>query len=259
MGLFGTRAAFVALKQAENRRMAVPDWTPTADEQRDLDRATETLEATGRYAVDHTTFAVTFLQGGGKIKVESIEDFVLFVETVEKQYPQATPGEIAGEVRQIWFGGANWEALLNSPGVSVGGKAMDIEHEPDPIAQIFDIPALKSTGHKLATGFGDVDISHVVAGIDAALNGAAVEPRRPGLGRSPEMADVRARPIPGIRATSSRGRATSARPTPNTSPPATSTRSGDGCWRTSRARRPPSSCSETFTGTSPPRCSGTRR
>ena len=27
MGLFGTRAAFVALKQAENRRLAVPDWT----------------------------------------------------------------------------------------------------------------------------------------------------------------------------------------------------------------------------------------
>jgi len=179
MGLFGTRAAFVALKQAENRRLAVPDWTPTADEQRDLDRATDTLEATGRYAVDHTTFAVTFLQGGGKIKVESIEDFVLFVETVEKQYPQATPREIAGEVRQIWFGGANWEALLNSPGVTVGGKAVDIEHEPDPIAQIFDIPSLKSTGHKLATGFGDVDISHVVAGIDAALSGAAVEPGDP--------------------------------------------------------------------------------
>jgi hypothetical protein len=177
MGLFGTRPAFVALKQAENRRMAVPDWTPTADEQRDLDRATQTLEDTGSYAVDHATFAVTFLQGGGKIKVESIEDFVLFVDTVEKQYPQATPGEIAGEVRQIWFGGANWEALLNSPGVSVGGKAIDIEHEPDPIAAMFDIPALKSTGHKLTTAFGDVDISHVIAGIDAALNGAAVEPR----------------------------------------------------------------------------------
>jgi hypothetical protein len=179
--LFGTRWAFVTLKQAENRRLAVPDWKPTADEQQDLDRAIAWLEGTERYAVDHATFTVTFLPGGpqGKIEVQSIEDFVLFVETVEKQYPQATPGEIAGEVRQIWFGGANWEALLNSPGVSDRGKPVDIEHEPDPIARMFDIPALKSTGHKLTTDFGDVDISHVMAGIDAALNGAALEPADP--------------------------------------------------------------------------------
>ena len=179
--LFGTRWAFVTLKQAENRRLAVPDWKPTADEQQDLDRAIAWLEGSGRYAVDHATFTVTFLPGGpqGKIRVESIEDFVLFVETVEKQYPKATPGEIAGEIRQIWFGGGNWEALLNSPGVTDGGKPVDIEHEPDPIARMFDIPALKSTGHKLTTDFGDVDISHVMAGIDAVLNGAALEPADP--------------------------------------------------------------------------------
>ncbi len=179
--LFGTRWAFVTLKQAENRRLAVPDWKPNADEQGDLDRAIAWLEGGGRYAVDHATFTVTFLPvgPGGKIKVESIEDYVLFVETVEKQYPQATPGEIAGEIRQIWFGGGNWEALLNSPGITVGGKPADIEHEPDPIAKMFDIPALKSTGHKLTTDFGDVDISHVMAGIDVALGGAALEPADP--------------------------------------------------------------------------------
>jgi hypothetical protein len=171
------RHAFVVLKRAENRRLAIPDWKPTDAEQHDIDFAIDVLER-NNYVVDHTTFAVDFgySSNTSKIQIETIEDFILFVEAVERQYPDATTEQIAGELRQIWFGGPNWEALLNSPGVSVGGKAVDIEHEPDPIARRFDIPALKVKGHKLSTELGDVDISHVLAGIDAALNGAALEP-----------------------------------------------------------------------------------
>ena len=169
--------AFVVLKRAENRRTAIPDWKPTPDETREIEFAIGVLER-HNYDVDHTTFVVSFgpPASTSKVRVETIEDFILFVEAVEREYPDATVGEIAGELRQIWFGGANWKALLNSPGVSVGGKAVDIEHEPDPIAARFDIPALKSKGHKLATALGEVDISHVLAGIDATLNGAAVAP-----------------------------------------------------------------------------------
>jgi hypothetical protein len=169
--------AMVTVKRAHNRKLAYPDWTPTRDEGHDLDVAMDKLEHWAGYTVDRTTYDVSFrAPSSGKIKIRSIEDFVLFVEAVELQYPQATPGAIAGELRQIWFGGANWEALLDSRGVLVAGKAVDIEHEPDPIAVKFDIPALKTTGQKLETRFGDVDIWHVLAGIDAALNGAALEP-----------------------------------------------------------------------------------
>jgi hypothetical protein len=169
--------AFVVLKRAENRRLAMPDWKPTDAEQHEIDFAIGVLERSN-YVVDHATFAVDFGYPAytSKIQIETIEDFILFVEAVERQYPDATTEQIAGELRQIWFGGPNWEALLNSPGVSVGGKAVDIEHEPDPIAKRFDIPALKAKGHKLSTALGDVDISHVLAGLDAALNGAALEP-----------------------------------------------------------------------------------
>jgi len=171
------RHAFVVLKRAENRRIVMPDWQPTAEEKHEIEQAIWVLE-NHNYDVDHTTFVVDFGLPGytSKLQIETIDDFILFVEAVERQYPGATAGEIAGELRQIWFGGANWEALLNSPGVSDGGKAVDIEHEPDPIAHRFDIPALKAKGHKLSTELGDVDISHVLAGIDASLNGAALEP-----------------------------------------------------------------------------------
>lgn len=169
--------AMVVVKRAHNRRLAFPDWTPTGDDARKLDLAIARLEHLARYTVDPMTYAVSFrAPDSGKIKIRRIEDFILFVEAVEQQYPQATAGEIAGELRQIWFGGSNWEALLNSRGVFAGGKAVDIEHEPDPIAVRFDITDLKTTGQALETRFGDVDIWHVIAGIDAALNGAALEP-----------------------------------------------------------------------------------
>lgn len=169
--------AMVTVKRAQNRRIAYPDWTPTGDEAHKLELAIDRLEHIAQYTVDRATYAVSFrTPDSGKIKIRTIEDFILFVEAVEQQYPQATPGEIAGELRQIWFGGANWEALLNSRGVFVAGKAVDIEHEPDPIAVRFDITDLKTTGQKLETRFGDVDIWHVLAGIDAGLGGAAPEP-----------------------------------------------------------------------------------
>ena len=169
-------AAMVMVKRAQNRRAAFPDWTPTGDEARELDQAIARLEHLAGYTVDHGTYAVTFTAPStGKIVIRSIEDFILFVEAVEQQYPQAPPADIAGELRQIWFGGSNWEALLHGRGVIDAGKAVDIEHEPDPIAVRFDIPALKTTGQKLDTRLGVVDVWHVLAGIDAALNGTALE------------------------------------------------------------------------------------
>jgi hypothetical protein len=170
LGILSPDAAFVALKRAENRRVAFPDWEPTKDERKELEQAADTLERTGRYTVDRSTFVVAFA-AGSRISITTIEDFILFVEAVENQYPHATPGEVAGEIRQIQFSGPNWAALLNSPGISDNGRPVDIENPKNPIAQRFDIPALKAK-HTLTTAFGDVDVLHVVAGIDAALNGA---------------------------------------------------------------------------------------
>jgi hypothetical protein len=172
LGVLVPSAAFVALKRAANRRIAIPDWEPTKEERRELDLAADTLENSGRYLVDRSTFAVSFASSSyGKLTVTTIEDFILFVEAVENEYPQATPGEVAGEIRQIQFAGGNWETLLNSPGISDGGRPVDIENPANPIAKRFDIAALKAN-HKLTTAYGDVDVLHVVAGIDAALNGS---------------------------------------------------------------------------------------
>jgi Domain of unknown function (DUF4157) len=174
--------AFVALKRAENRRLAFNDWTPSAAERKELETAADTLEQGGKYTVDRSTFAVSFAgpSTGSKVSVTTIEDFILFVEAVEQQYPWATPGEVAGEIRQIQYAGGNWEALLDSPGITDRGHPVDLEggrRDPhNPIAQRFDVPAVKIAGHKLATAFGDIDVFHVVAGIDAAINGAAKKP-----------------------------------------------------------------------------------
>ena len=178
LGVRSPDAAFVALKRAENRRAAIPDWGPTEDERKELERAANTLEGTGRYTVDRSTFVVSFAPPAyaSRISVTTIEDFILFVEAVEWQYPQATPGEIAGEIRQIQYAGGNWEAMLNSPGIIDAGRPVDLESPTNPIAQRFDVSALKNRGHKVTTAFGDVDAFHVVAGIDAALNGAAKAP-----------------------------------------------------------------------------------
>jgi hypothetical protein len=128
-----------------------------------------------KYVVNETTYEVTFakLGAGKKIQVVSIEDFILFVEDVERQYPGAKPAEIATEIRQLWFSDVNWDVLVDGDGVMDGGKAVDIETEPNPVAQRFDMKDLAPSagGKKIATRLGTVDIGHVMAGIDAALNG----------------------------------------------------------------------------------------
>lgn len=144
-------------------------------EQEQIDKAVEIVKRDPKYAVDETTYEVTFakLPAGKKIQVVSIEDFILFVEDVERQYPTAKPAEIATEVRQLWFSDVNWDVLVDGDGVMEGGKPVDIESGTNPIGQKFDMKDLapSSGGKKIGTHLGAVDIGHVMAGIDAALNG----------------------------------------------------------------------------------------
>jgi hypothetical protein len=152
---------------------------PAVDEVQQLEEAIKLLEDTGRYTVDRTTYKVSFVQAAGtKIKVDTIEDFILFVETVERAYPAAPPEQIASEVRQMWFSDVNWELLVGSQGITEGSggdkKYRDIETEA-PIASMFDMKDLApSKGTKvITTPMGPVTISHVMAGIDATLSGMA--------------------------------------------------------------------------------------
>ena len=174
-GLFGTRWAFVTLKQAENRRLAVPDWKPTADEQQDLDRAIACARGDRSLRGRPHDVHGDVPPGGRRERSRSSRSRTSSCSWRRSRSSTRKRRRVRSRGRSVRSGSAaaNWEALLNSPGVTLGGKPVDIEHEPDPIARMFDIPALKSTGHKLTTEFGDVDISHVMAGIDAALNGAA--------------------------------------------------------------------------------------
>lgn len=172
--------AFVILKQAETRKAQDPKYTPTKGEKEWIKRAIEQLENSQKYTVDHSTYQVTFKhKQGEKTKVTTIEDFILFVETVERAHPTARPAEVASEIRQIWFSDTNWEVLVASQGIqekTAGGetKQVDIESEPDAIAVAFDMKDLapKSGGKKIATRMGVVDIGHVMAGIDATLSGS---------------------------------------------------------------------------------------
>jgi hypothetical protein len=107
-------------------------------------------------------------------KPQTIGEFILFVEEVEHEYPKASPAEIATEIRQMWFSDSNWEILVAGRGLyDEQGKALDIETKPNPIAQKFDMQDLapRSGGKQLSTSMGMVDIGHVMAGIDARLNG----------------------------------------------------------------------------------------
>ncbi|OJH39384.1 LysM peptidoglycan-binding domain-containing protein [Cystobacter ferrugineus] len=174
------REALVVLKRAETasrnkgaggKPAATDVWVSTA---------LEVVQATGKYMVDGRTYTVTFASNKDRIKINTIEDFILFVEEVERQYPAAKPKEIATEIRQIWFSDENWEMLSAGTGVASGGVAVDIESKPNPIALKFDMADLSpgakdlASGKKnkrLATAMGSVDISHVLAGIDTRLNG----------------------------------------------------------------------------------------
>ncbi|WP_257461534.1 LysM peptidoglycan-binding domain-containing protein [Archangium lipolyticum] len=106
--------------------------------------------------------------------IRTSSDFVHFVEEVEREYPKALPPEIATEIRQLWFSDQNWELLVAGRGVyDAAGKAVDIETRPNPIAQKFDMKDLapRAGGKQISTSMGQVDIGHVMAGIDGRLNG----------------------------------------------------------------------------------------
>ena len=69
------------------------------------------------------TFRADYVETAWKqVEVSTIEDFILFVEQVERQYPSATPNEVVSEIRQLWFSDVNGEILVSSEGISTGGK-----------------------------------------------------------------------------------------------------------------------------------------
>ena len=166
--------AFMLLKRAEEAKIATPTYAPPADDADSLDLAVSVLEKTHKYTVDRATYRVSFTPTGKKFAVDTIEDFILFVETVERTYPSATPGEVASEIRQIWFSDTNWELLSAGRGIVVGGKTIDIETEPNPIAVAFDMKDLApahAPSKAITTPMGKVGMGHVLAGIDTVING----------------------------------------------------------------------------------------
>jgi hypothetical protein len=74
----------------------------------------------------------------------------------------------------LWFSDVNWELLVGSSGIQDNGRDVDIETEPNPIAKRFDMADLApaDAGKVLWTAMGDVNIGHVLAGIDARLSGS---------------------------------------------------------------------------------------
>jgi len=46
------------------------------------------------WTVDRATYRVSFTPSVKKFTIDTVEDFILFVETVERTYPSATPGEV---------------------------------------------------------------------------------------------------------------------------------------------------------------------
>jgi hypothetical protein len=167
--------AFLILKRFEVKRADSPGWKLSDAEQEEIDDAISTLEDTKRYVVDRTDFKVWFTRTAPiKHRIDSIEDFVLFVETVERAYPKATATEIAGTIRRLWFRGENWGVLINSPGITSSTGAVNLKTEPNPFAMAFDMADLAPEAgvKKIKTRLGEVDIAHVITGIDAALSGS---------------------------------------------------------------------------------------
>ncbi len=167
--------AFLTLKRAETQKAKDADFVPQGQQADDIQQAIEMLEENNKYAVDRQTYQVSFVRDGdNKHQINTIEDFVLFVETVERQYSSADPKAIAGEIRQMWFSDENWDVMISGKGITEGKKKVDIETPPNPIAEQFDMKTLapKEGGKQIVTSMGTVDIGHVMAGIDAALNGS---------------------------------------------------------------------------------------
>lgn len=166
--------AFVELKRAErDRAEGGADLVLTGDRKDRIDLAISVLRSTKKYEVDETTFRVSFSRPAGtKTQVSTIEDFILFVEEVERTYPSAPPAAVASEIRQMWFSDPNWELLVASQGIREGGRMVDIETEA-PLATSFDMKQIapRAGSLQLDTPMGKVDVGHVMAGIDAALSG----------------------------------------------------------------------------------------
>jgi hypothetical protein len=171
--------ALLILKWAETTKANDPKF-PSDQQQAGLVKlAIQIIESGDKWLVNPKTYQVTFKQKTSqKIKVETIEDFILFVETVERQYPSAGPVEIASEIRQMWFGSDSWRAMLASEGIKSSGKNENIEAKSNPIARMFDMVDMRATGggrKLIETPLGTVDISHVITGIDGALSGSSVD------------------------------------------------------------------------------------
>jgi hypothetical protein len=168
-----TEKAFVILKQAETAKAADATYQPDAKTKERIETATWVLSGSGRWVVDPQTYRVTLTAPKGeRIRLRSIEDFILFVEAVERQYPSSTPQDVASEIRQMWFNSDAWRAMVDSRGITSGGKDVDIETRPNPIAEAFDMGDLAPSGggrKVFETRMGSVDISHVMTGIDGAL------------------------------------------------------------------------------------------
>src|SRR3970282_1129579 len=110
-------------------------YKPTPDEESRILGAITALRRRKRYVVDDATFAVDFAASPGtKLLIDTIEDFILFVTSIEKRFPLAKPSEVASEIRQLWFSDENWELLVASGGIVESGKRVDIETEPDATA-----------------------------------------------------------------------------------------------------------------------------
>jgi hypothetical protein len=167
--------AFIELKKAERRKAQEGDaFTPSEEEQGRIDLAIGVINHTQKYVIDESTYAVSFAHKPGvKTEIDTIEDFILFVEQVERQYPSASPEQVVSEIRQLWFSDVNWELLVASEGITHARKDVDIETEPNPIAAQFNMKTLApAAGSKqFNTRMGRVDIGHVMAGIDARLSG----------------------------------------------------------------------------------------
>ncbi|MGH3840898.1 MAG: hypothetical protein ACRDS0_05545 [Pseudonocardiaceae bacterium] len=184
-GPFSLRDALVTLKRAETLKRAKAGYRPVDAERLKIDSAITRLKAVTKYLVDQTTYRVTFVERAGtKVRITTIEDFVLFVEAVEAQYPAASAQQVVSEIRQLWFSDVHWVLLVASEGIIDRGVHINIESEPNPIAKRFDIahlapgfvsdstrPCSLAGGKVFSTPMGQVNIGHVMAGIDARLSG----------------------------------------------------------------------------------------
>jgi hypothetical protein len=163
-------SALNALHRAERQRQSDPSWEPSPPERKQLDVWANIVELNPQYIVDRQTFHAGFILVA-PIEVTTIEDFILFVETVEAQYPDADARQVAGEIRQLAYPGPNFESLINGLGIMERNRQVNIESPDNPVAKLFDLKTLKERAHNMPTALGTVDVLHTIAGLDAALNG----------------------------------------------------------------------------------------